>query len=263
MSLIDGFVARYRKEYDFYDQAARLVSQLLDTALQSAGIRAIVTYRAKSRSRLEAKMRQRGKSRTYESLDDLYADIADLAGVRMALYFPAERDQFGKLIRDRFTVIDSPKEFPAAASPSYSKRFSGYWAKHYRVHLHESSLNDAQRRYADAVVEIQVASVLMHAWAEVEHDLVYKPSQGQLSDEEHAILEQLNGLVITGEIALEQLQKAGEARVAATGGMFTNHYELAAHLLNEAAPVLKGPVPDAALGRVDLLFKHLNNSHHT
>ena len=42
----------------------------------------------------------------------------------------------------------------------------------------------------------------MHAWSEVEHDLVYKPLQGTLSDEELAILDELNGLVLAGEIAL-------------------------------------------------------------
>ena len=49
----------------------------------------------------------------------------------------------------------------------------------------------------------------MHAWSEVEHDLIYKPMQGTLSEEELAILDELNGLVLTGEIALERLQAAG------------------------------------------------------
>lgn len=44
-----------------------------------------------------------------------------------------------------------------------------------------------------------------------------KPLQGRLSDDEYAILDELNGLVMAGEIALERLQKAGEARVAAGG----------------------------------------------
>lgn len=48
----------------------------------------------------------------------------------------------------------------------------------------------------------------MHAWSEVEHDLVYKPLSGNLSDEELAILDEINGLVLSGEIALERLQKA-------------------------------------------------------
>ena len=44
----------------------------------------------------------------------------------------------------------------------------------------------------------------MHAWSEVEHDLIYKPLQGTLSKEELAILDELNGLVLAGEIALER-----------------------------------------------------------
>ena len=134
-----------------------------------------------------------------------------------------------------------------AQNPTYPKRFSGYWATHYRVQLRESSLNDAQNRYKDARIEIQVASVLMHAWAEVEHDLVYKPLQGKLSENEYAILDELNGLVIAGEIALERLQKAGEARVTTGGRAFSNHYDLAAHLLNAAGPTLKGPVATGPL----------------
>lgn len=99
----------------------------------------------------------------------------------------------------------------------------------------------------------------MHAWAEVEHDLVYKPQQGRLSDDEYAILDQLNGLVLAGEIALERLQRAGEARIAARERRFANHYELAVYLLDRAAAVLKGPAPESAIGRVDLLYSLLSN----
>lgn len=254
MGLIEEFIARYRKEYDFYDQAARLIAQLLDSSLQSAGIRSIVTSRAKAPSRLEDKVRKRSSGHNYDKLDDIYADIVDLAGVRVALYFPGERDQVGRLISDLFNEVAEPIPFPEGSQHKYEKRFSGYWATHYRVRLRETLVNEAQRRYLDAVVEIQVASVLMHAWAEVEHDLVYKPLQGPLSDDEYAILDELNGLVMAGEIALERLQRAGEARVASSDRQFENHYELAAYLLEQAKAIVKGPDPEAALGRIDLLF---------
>jgi ppGpp synthetase/RelA/SpoT-type nucleotidyltranferase len=68
----------------------------------------------------------------------------------------------------------------------------------------------------------------MHAWSEVEHDLVYKPFEGTLSDEEYAILDELKGLMIAGEIAFERLQKAGETRVAASERQFEN-YRQSAH----------------------------------
>jgi ppGpp synthetase/RelA/SpoT-type nucleotidyltranferase len=208
-----------------------MVAQILDSTLQSAGIRAIVTSRAKNPTRLEAKVRQRAVKENYQSVDDIYDDIVDLAGVRVALYFPGEREEVGKVIQNLFSLVSDPKEFPTAAQPTYKKRFSGYWATHYRVRIPDGSLNESQKRYTEARVEVQVASVLMHAWSEVEHDLVYKPLQGNLSDEEYAILDELNGLVLSGEIALERLQRAGD---------------LSDVNLNEAS-----------IGRVDVLYQLL------
>lgn len=257
MDLIATFIEQYRREFDFFDAAARLVSLQLESALTSSGIRAMVTYRAKRPERLEQKLRQRSAKRLYKSHQDIYEDIADFAGVRVALYFPGSRDEVDKVISSRFELVAASKSFPSGATPSYSKRFSGYWATHYRLKLRESLLQEGQKRYAAARVEVQVASVLMHAWSEVEHDLVYKPLQGTLSDEEYAILDELNGLVLAGEIALERLQKAGEARVTREGTPFASHFELAAYLLKAAAPLLKHGAHESALGRVDALYELL------
>jgi hypothetical protein len=161
---------------------------------------------------------------------------------------------------DSTKIAEEPQKrsFPDGTPAKYAKRFSGYSATHHRVRLRESSLVDSQKRYAEALVEIQVASVLMHAWSEVEHDLVYKPYQGTLSEDEYAILDELNGMVIAGEIALERLQRAGDVRVAAAGRTFANHYELAAHLLSVLGEFAEPEVLQAGLGRVDLLYDLLN-----
>lgn len=180
-----------------------------------------------------------------------------LAGVRVALYFPAEIDQVDGMIARLFNVI-AKKEFPDLEKRRAGKRFAGYSATHYRVQLKEDDLNDVDKRYAAARIEIQVASVLMHAWSEVEHDLIYKPLAGNLSEDEYAILDQLNGLVMTGEIALERLQKAGEARVISSGRKIVNHYDLAVHLLSAAEKITDKPISESGLGRVDLLFDFMS-----
>jgi hypothetical protein len=46
--IIANFMSRYRREFDFYDFAARLAAQRLESLVQAAGIRAIVTARAKN-----------------------------------------------------------------------------------------------------------------------------------------------------------------------------------------------------------------------
>jgi Region found in RelA / SpoT proteins len=110
VDLIDQFVSRYRHEFDFFEQAGRLVALHLDTRLQASGIRAIVTSRAKNPKRLEEKVRQRAADRPYKSVEEVYADIVDLAGVRVALYFPGERNEVDKIIRDQFNLTTA-KDF--------------------------------------------------------------------------------------------------------------------------------------------------------
>lgn len=113
-------------------------------------------------------------------------------------------------------------------------------------------MQDTQKRYVNSKTEIQVASVLMHAWSEVEHDLVYKPLNGTLSEEELAILDELNGLVLAGEIALERLQIAGTARIL-EDKLFNNQYDLASYLYDKYEDKLKNKRQQ--LGNVELLFK--------
>ena len=95
----------------------------------------------------------------------------------------------------------------------------------------------------------------MHAWSEVEHDLVYKPLQGTLSDEELSILDELNGLVLSGEIALERLQSAGNERIQSKNTAFNNQYDLAAYLYNYLSTRYKRFDIEPRMGNVELLLR--------
>jgi ppGpp synthetase/RelA/SpoT-type nucleotidyltranferase len=88
--LIQSFVARYRREYDFYYEVARLVAQRCEELSAENGIRGIVTFRAKRPDRLEAKLIRRDDEKHYNREEDIRADIVDLSGVRIALYFPSD-----------------------------------------------------------------------------------------------------------------------------------------------------------------------------
>lgn len=257
MDLINQFIENYKKKMNFYETAGHLAARQLETALQAAGIRAMVTSRAKSPQRLKSKVLRRNTTREipYKNMREIYEDIADLSGVRVSLYFPGDRDKTNSLIADLFTIIET-KQFPEQSKPpTYNKRFSGYWANHYRAHMKEESLDKAQQKYASARIEIQVASVLMHAWSEVEHDLVYKPLQGTLSDEELAIIDELNGLVLAGEIALERLQSAGDERIKNKSATLGSQYELASYLYNYLSNNFRREDVELRMGNIELLFK--------
>jgi len=259
MSIVEEFLLRYNREYDFFEQLARLCAQRCEAALVQAGVRAIVTARAKRPDRLREKLWKRNETKQYATVEQIREDLVDLSGVRVALYFPGDRDEVARIITANFTVLRR-KDFPESAPPShpsYANRFLGYAATHFHVCLPEDLLADEQRRYADARVEIQVASVLMHAWAEVGHDLAYKPFSGELSRHEYELLDQLNGLVLSGEITLNTLQRAVSQRLTALNTPIRNHYELASYLYDYSRQVFANPTFEPRVGRVDVLLRLL------
>jgi len=257
MDLINQFMENYKKKILFFETAGRLAAAQLEEALQAAGIRSIVTSRAKNPARLKSKVLRRNAKRTepYKNMKEIYEDIVDLAGVRVSLYFPGDRDKVNTLIRRLFQISET-KQFPEQSKPpTYNKRFSGYWANHYRASMREEFLEPPQKKYASARIEIQVASVLMHAWSEVEHDMVYKPMQGTLSDEELAILDELNGLVLAGEIALERLQDAGNIRIRNKNAAFSSQYDLASYLYNYLSGQFENEEIELRMGNIELLYR--------
>jgi ppGpp synthetase/RelA/SpoT-type nucleotidyltranferase len=251
MAIIDDFIKQYNKEYDFYQKLSQIVANKIEDQLFKRGIKAIVSSRAKRPDRLKEKISKRDEEKNYKMVDDVFADIVDLAGVRVSLYFPTDREIIDEVINEVFVVVKK-KVFPSEKHmPKYEKRFSGYWATHYHVKLKEEN---STKRYTDTIAEIQVASVLMHAWSEVEHDLVYKPFSGELSREELAILDEINGLVLSGEIALERLQNAMAERTKKKNDI-TNKYELTNFLLSS---IDKEYLNKIKLGDTYLLTNYLN-----
>ncbi|MGE5629820.1 MAG: GTP pyrophosphokinase [Caulobacteraceae bacterium] len=259
MSVIDSFLQRYAKEYDFYNELAHQVATICETIIQRSGIRAIVTYRAKKPDSLKEKLIKRNSQKKYQNIDQIYRDIVDLSGVRIAIYFPGDREEIGRLVESEF-ITEKVKRFPDIeqlhhTDNPFKRRFTGYDAIHYRVRIKEEKLEENNKRFAHAQVEIQIASALMHSWAEVEHDLAYKPQIGRLSEEEFEILDELNGLVLSGEIALERLQKAFKHRIATIEQQFNNHYELAALIREKIDHEL---LKEFFMGRVDVLLRFLH-----
>ena len=75
MSVIDKFIERYTKEYDFFQEASGICAQQCETGLQRIGIRAIVTHRAKRPDRLYDKLKKRNDEKKYRRIEDIYTDM--------------------------------------------------------------------------------------------------------------------------------------------------------------------------------------------
>jgi len=127
-----------------------------------------VTLRLKSLESLAEKL-----ARPDRSYSELW-DITDLVGLRVITYFEDSVDRVGQLVEARLPVV---------FEHSVDKR-----ARRDAVAFGYRSLHYVCRLGADvpplACCEVQVRTVLEHAWAEIEHDLGYKghdvlPAAGQ------------------------------------------------------------------------------------
>lgn len=67
------------------------------------------------------------------------------------------------------------------------------------------------------VAEIQITTVVMHVWSQVEHDIIYKnPQRLLINNTIMRMLDGINGLAINSELMLEELRRGvNEAHVAA------------------------------------------------
>lgn len=252
--VIEEYIENYKTQYEYYETISKIAARKLEDCFETSGIRAIVTFRAKNPRRLLEKIQNRNIDKQYIDFSDIDDDIVDLAGVRVALYFPNDLEHVEKIILSQFNVIKE-KSFPET-NKIEGKIFLGYKAKHFRVSLKNTDkIND---RYIKAKLEIQVASVLMHAWSEVEHDLIYKKYQGEVSSEEKKILDELNGLVLAGELALERLKDAEKNRIERQK-IISNKYQLSNILQGAYNKDLKSF--NLLLGDMDSLYNKLSLSN--
>lgn len=99
-----------------------------------------------------------------------FSDNEDFCGIRIIVYYPNDISEVGKIIEREFDLQDS---FDKADELEVNE--FGYRSKHFIVKIKQEWLSAPNyRSLEDIKVEIQVRTVLMHAWAEIEHKLAYK-----------------------------------------------------------------------------------------
>jgi ppGpp synthetase/RelA/SpoT-type nucleotidyltranferase len=160
-------ISEYRQKRPQYEEFCVAVHKLLKLFLKEGGYKHQLSYRVKSSERLQEKLlRKIEQGITYERL----SDIEDLAGLRVIFYSEAEKERFIKEIK---------AEVGGAIRIEERTGKSGYNATHLIVAFGPSRLKLSEYKHFEGLKsEIQVTTILRHAWAEIEHDLIYKDISG-------------------------------------------------------------------------------------
>ena len=150
-----------------YSALADAVQCIIEAALQ--GHTYLKVQQIQKRAKSPASLKRR--------LKDFSADVAvetvrkDLAGVRLIFYANSGVGEFGRqhILWNNFAIDPDGIKIHG---PVDDKR---YTADHYVVSLKDdrATLHEYSR-FAGMKCEVQIHTILNHAWSEVEHDIIYK-----------------------------------------------------------------------------------------
>lgn len=158
----------YRKNRYKYEALDRVIYDKLEALINEKNYFIMeISHRVKELDSLKQKLNK--KTGKYNGL----SDVTDLCGFRIICYFGDTVDAITTLLQENFDVdfeksIDKRKKLHVTEF--------GYVSLHYICSLRESEEYPAD--LCGIPFEVQIRTVLQHAWAEIEHDLGYKNDFG-------------------------------------------------------------------------------------
>lgn len=158
---------------ELYENFAGVVRDILADAIKTCGLKINdIQSRAKELKSFGTKaMTPNEQSSEEPKYKNPMSDITDLAGVRVITFFPSTVNGVCQLIQEEFEIIERVDH---TASAEREQRL-GYLSVHYLVRLGSNRKKLSEYKKFDGLIaEVQVRTVLQHAWAEIEHDIRYK-----------------------------------------------------------------------------------------
>lgn len=169
----------YEREFYFrYEEFAETVKLILEKAIEASDVSRpqSIQHRAKSLKSLKDRLEESGK------VDSQYIenDRRDLAGARIVFYTNTDVDRFlnSQLIFENFEI---ERDGTRIHHPSKENDERRYRAIHYAVRLKDDRAKLPEySKFKGLLCEIQIQTILNHAWSETSHDIVYKnkPREG-------------------------------------------------------------------------------------
>lgn len=159
--IVKDFQEQWKKDKDIYDFLGNLVSRYLKENISSTEILPEISYRTKEIiSMIKTAIRK----------DKEYNAIYDKLGFRIITHFTSDIEILHKFIDKNFEILKYERK-----SDSLKFNEIGYLSDHYEVKLKKNiQYFNSYPHLLDIIFEIQLRTNCQHAWASVEHELVYK-----------------------------------------------------------------------------------------
>ncbi len=164
----DRWLSEYRQNIDAYREVAAEVEDQIRVALKGYPFEIhTVESRAKNPDSAAEKIYRKGYGRPAQQM-------TDVIGIRIITLFDHTIEQVAKRVKSAFTWDES-------ASVDKTQELAhgkvGYRSVHVVIHPRATGLGTVNKILRSTVVEVQIRSVISHAWAEIEHSIRYKAGE--------------------------------------------------------------------------------------
>lgn len=151
-----------------YELLGKYVTFILENLLQQNNIGYLsISYRTKTKEGVYEKIDRK-------SYKDPLNELMDFSGVRIILYFESDLDKVCNLVKKTFNIFS---DHSVDNETRLSTDRIGYRSIHYVCDIGENRQDLVEYEYISSLkCEIQVRTMLQHAWAELTHDRNYKLS---------------------------------------------------------------------------------------
>lgn len=192
--------------------------------------------------------------------------LTDMMGIRLICAFLEDINIAIEQIKNIFEV----KEIEVKGA---EKKFSefGYESVHVLVKIPDLIKNKVQRKYKDLeplnqslVCEIQVRTILQDAWAEVEHELIYKTEFNPFDTPLRRKLASINASLTLADITFQEIRDYQNKLQKEIDERRHSFYNLADNLLNEKTETEKkdiARVTPYVQGTIDDMLLHAIAAH--
>lgn len=189
----------YEKVCPKYEKLARNLKQALETFLKDAGIDVLdVDYRIKDFESFHDKIQRKAYKSPFQ-------EIEDICGLRIICYYPSDLERISDILKKEFDV----KDLVDKADILEPDRF-GYRSLHFILTVKKGWLEAPDYRGLENLkAEVQVRTILMHAWADIEHKLAYKKKE-HVPNQLKRKLYQLSALFEIADEQFDSLRKEKE-----------------------------------------------------
>jgi putative GTP pyrophosphokinase len=191
--ILDTYKVNKKTYHNFRERVINLLTDLLS-------VQEIVTHQISSRTKSIESLSKKidGKGDKYKSIDD----ITDIIGIRIITYMDSDVDAIAKLIENEFIIdIENSIDKRKLKADQF-----GYRSLHLVASLNKSRCDLKEyKKYNGIKCEIQIRSILQHAWAEIEHDLGYK-GEVAIPEQYKRTFNRLSALLETAGVEFDRLK---------------------------------------------------------